>query len=136
MRLLDRIRDRFTPDDKIDFPYEELECLPLVIHGPDQTEFEVPTLPDTGCSISTISYLLIKALGFTKKDIRKLHIRTIVANGQAVKSIGVIKLKVNYKDISAEIHFLVNRDAPFCLLSMESCKKLKLIPVGFPRVQV
>ena len=93
-------------------------------------------MADTGCTVCTIPYEMIKNMGFQKADIRRLRVATTLANGWKVKSIGVILLDVKYENSSARMHFLVYRSFPFCLLSKECCENLSLIPKGFPLTQL
>lgn len=98
--------------------------------------FQALVLPDSGCTVSTIPVSALKYFDINK--IRKLHHSATIADGRKVWSMGTIKLTVSYKNTSTEVHFLVYNDRTLnkCLLSMETCKKLMLIPEGYPFTQL
>jgi hypothetical protein len=64
--------------DVIDFPVKPLEVLEVQMTNSNGTKFIVSTFPDTGCNVSCISMTILKKMGYSKSDIRRLRVPAVL----------------------------------------------------------
>ena len=58
--------------------------------------------------------------------------KVIAANGQTIKTTGMVKLKVTYQGARARLTFIVSPQVEYMLLSKQACMTLGILHKGFP----
>jgi transposase InsO family protein len=89
-------------------------------------------LPDTGGSVSLMSVQDYKKTGEKLDNLRRKNDVVYAVNNLTINILGRTEFLVRYGQIDLKVTFLVSDEYKETLLSLDTCKKLGIVPRDFP----
>ena len=120
-----------------DDSYSQLGCQPIKNH-PEKT-ITIPAMADTGCQSCLIGFKCVQKLGLTKTDLLPVSMEMRAANGNPIKVLGAIILKINSPSSSnntqetRQLVYVTNETSQF-FISKGACIDLGIISSNFPAI--
>ena len=93
----------------------------------------VEALPDTGADVSVAGLQLLDDMGEFPENLLPPDEHPKAANGEVIKSIGVLPVHITLGDTTVEDNIHILPSVTGLLLSWKTTRKLNLIPEDYPR---
>ena len=120
-----------------DDSYGQLGYEPIKNH-PEKT-VTIPAMADTGCQSCLIGFRSVQKLGLSKSDLLPVSMEMRAANGNPIKVLGAVILKVKGSTNSTDtletrqLVYVTNETNQF-FISKAACIDLGIIPSNFPAI--
>ncbi|XP_043235622.1 uncharacterized protein LOC122388509 isoform X2 [Amphibalanus amphitrite] len=93
---------------------------------------KVNALPDTGADVSVGGEDLLQQLGLQANDISQPYLHPRAANGNTLRSVGVLHAVITLDDASAEEEVHILPGVSGLLMSWSATRHLRLVPADYP----